>query len=112
MLHERFSELFARADIRINGSRPWDIRVLNERLYGRVLREGSLGLGEAYMDGWWECGAIDECVNRILRADLGTAIKESPGLFLFALRARMFNAGRKSRAFEIGRRHYDIAWDV
>jgi cyclopropane-fatty-acyl-phospholipid synthase len=25
-----------------------------------VLRDGSLGLGESYMEGWWECDALDE----------------------------------------------------
>lgn len=112
MLRERFGKILAKADVHIGAARPWDIEVRDERLYARVLRDGSLGLGEAYMDGWWECGAIDECVNRILRADLDKAVQGSLRLFLFALRARMFNAGRKSRAFQIGAKHYDIGNDL
>ena len=49
---EAVQELLKKADITINGDRPWDIVVHNEQLYDRVLQQGSLGLGEAYMDGW------------------------------------------------------------
>ena len=34
--------------------RPFRIRVHDARVYGRVLREGSVGLGETYADGWWD----------------------------------------------------------
>ncbi len=48
-------ELCELADVQINGSRPWDMQVHDERLYDRILRDSSLGLGEAYMEGWWDC---------------------------------------------------------
>lgn len=53
------SELLNRAGITINGTAPADIRVNNPDFYKRVLQEGSLGLGESYMDGWWECDRLD-----------------------------------------------------
>lgn len=53
------TKLLAGADIKINGNRPWDIKVKNEEFFSRVLLQGSLGLGESYMDGWWECEALD-----------------------------------------------------
>ena len=68
-------ELLLEADIRINGDRPWDIHAKNENLYRRVLSKGSVGLGEAYMDGWWECDALEEFFNRILQARIDTKIK-------------------------------------
>jgi len=37
-------------DVEINGSRPWDLQVHDERFYARVLSGGSLALGESYMD--------------------------------------------------------------
>ena len=46
------TSMLAEADIRVGGDRPWDIRVHNEGLYKRVLREGTLGAGEAYLEGW------------------------------------------------------------
>ncbi len=67
---EIVKELLALADVEINGSRPFDIQVLDDRFYNRVLEDRNLGLGEAYMDGWWNCEAIDELICRILQADL------------------------------------------
>jgi cyclopropane-fatty-acyl-phospholipid synthase len=52
--------LLDQVDIKVDGSRDWDIRVLNEDFYARVLSQGSLGLGESYMDGWWECKNLDQ----------------------------------------------------
>jgi cyclopropane-fatty-acyl-phospholipid synthase len=53
-------QLFAQAGVTVNGPSPWDIQVHNESLYDRILRDRNLGLGEAYMDGWWNCGQLDE----------------------------------------------------
>jgi cyclopropane-fatty-acyl-phospholipid synthase len=64
------SELLSGTGISINGKMPWDIQVHNDRLYRRLLSEADLGLGEAYMDGWWDCEALDEFINRILRKKL------------------------------------------
>jgi cyclopropane-fatty-acyl-phospholipid synthase len=93
--------------VSIDGARPWDIHIHNERLYARVLAEGALGLGESYMDGWWDCEQLDEFFHRILAARLDSAVR-STGDLLSVLRARLFNLQKVSRAFQIGERHYDI----
>ena len=64
------NELLSRAGIAINGSAPADIRVKNPDFFKRVLQEGSLGLGESYMDGWWECDRLDMFFSKVLRAGL------------------------------------------
>jgi cyclopropane-fatty-acyl-phospholipid synthase len=46
--------ILSAAGIRLNRDRPWDIWINCERFYHHVLSSGSLGLGESYMDGWWE----------------------------------------------------------
>jgi cyclopropane-fatty-acyl-phospholipid synthase len=110
-LRDRVADLLARADVIINGARPWDIRVHDERLYARVLSEGTLGVGESYMDGWWDCEKLDELIARVLRADLKHAITPwKDALRLFA--ARLVNLQRPGRAFHIGRHHYDIGNDL
>ncbi len=68
-------ELLALADVKVNGNRPWDIQVHDELFYGRVLKDRSLGLGESYMDGWWDCERLDEFFYRIVIADLESKIK-------------------------------------
>jgi cyclopropane-fatty-acyl-phospholipid synthase len=57
-----FSRLMTEAGIEIGGTRPWDIQIHDERLYGRLAAFGSLGLGESYMDGWWDAESIDQFI--------------------------------------------------
>ena len=53
-LRPAFSRILAEGDVRLDGDRPWDVRVHDERLFLRVALDGSLGLGDAYVDGWWD----------------------------------------------------------
>jgi cyclopropane-fatty-acyl-phospholipid synthase len=99
------------ADVEIGGNRPWDLQVHNEGLYQRALAQGSLGLGESYMDGWWDCERLDEFFYRILQADLEDAVKQWPQA-LDLVKATLLNLQKPSRAFQIGQRHYDIGNDL
>ncbi len=110
-LEAKAQELLALADIQIGGSRPWDIQVHNPRFYKRLLASGSLGAGEAYMDGWWDCEALDVMLVKILEADLEKKAKIKT-FFWETLKAKLFNFQNKSRAFEIGQKHYDIGNDL
>jgi cyclopropane-fatty-acyl-phospholipid synthase len=105
-------ELLSLAGIAVNGKDPSDIQVHNEGFYQRVLRDGALGLGESYMDGWWDCEALDQCVAKILLADLEKHVKGSWKLAWHALKSRLFNLQRTSRAYQVGERHYDIGNDL
>src|SRR5690606_7294098 len=58
-LQSRLQQLLALADVELDGTRPWDIRMHRPRFVARVLGHGSLGLGESYMDGDWDCDALD-----------------------------------------------------
>lgn len=109
---ETVSELLSQADVKINGDRPWDIRVLDDRLFPRILREGSLGFGESYMDGWWETDALDELVTKLLAAKLNVKVRNNPKLLLHVGKAILMNAGSSKRAYEIGEKHYDIGNDL
>ncbi len=110
-MRARAAELLALAGVAIDGEQPWDVRVRDPRLFARVLAQGSLGLGESYMDGWWDCERLDEFFTRILSADLDTKVVPWRDA-LRVLRARLVNLQRRSRAFQIGRRHYDIGNDL
>jgi cyclopropane-fatty-acyl-phospholipid synthase len=72
------SDLLAHADIRIGGSRPWDIAVRDRRFYRRALAGGAIGLGESFMDGWWDTPALDQAIARMLGADLRGRLKLAP----------------------------------
>jgi cyclopropane-fatty-acyl-phospholipid synthase len=105
-------DLLSTAGIEINGPNPWDIQVNDSRFYGRVLREVELGLGESYMDGWWDCQAIDQLVDRVLRARLDKKIRGNWKILFHILRSRIFNLQSSARAFEIGEHHYDLGNDL
>ncbi|MFB3785098.1 MAG: cyclopropane fatty acyl phospholipid synthase [bacterium] len=100
------------AGVEINGGRPWDIQVHNTLFYSRVLRHGSLGLGESYMAAWWDAGRLDELFYRILRFDVRPPFTRSWEILSHNLKYLLFNPQRRSRAFEIGERHYDLGNDL
>lgn len=105
------ARVLAQAGIDIDGTRPWDMRVHNPHLPGRVLAGGSLALGQAYMDGWWDCDRLDEFFYRIVRAGLGERVRSWRGRAA-TLRARVCNLQTPGRAFRIGQHHYDIDTDL
>ena len=102
-------EILSLAGIKINGSNPWDIKVHNEELYQRVLTQGSLGFGEAYMDGWWDCEKLDEFFCRAFRFGLEEKINRNLKALLGLAIAKVFNRQSKRKAFHIGERHYDLS---
>ena len=105
-------ELLSGADISINGNRPWDIQVHDNRLYRRLLSDAALGLGESYMDAWWDCEALDELVDRLFRANLDIKVRGDWQTVLYVLRTKLCNRQKKSRAKQVGEQHYDLGNDL
>ena len=105
-------DLLQSADITINGQNPWDIQVHDERFYERVIRDASLGLGEAYMDGWWDCEAIDAFIDRVLRANLREKVEKNLRMAWYLLKAKLFNRQSREKAHEVAKRHYDLGNDL
>ncbi|OOG24777.1 cyclopropane-fatty-acyl-phospholipid synthase [Thioalkalivibrio denitrificans] len=101
-------KLLSRADVRVNGDRPWDIILHDESVPERVLAQGSLGLGEAYMDGHWSAERLDEFFTRVLSADLDREVARSMRLALHYLRHRFLNLQNMRRAWQVGEAHYDL----
>jgi cyclopropane-fatty-acyl-phospholipid synthase len=99
--------LFLSAGVTINGSADADIQVNHPDFYKRVLRDGALGFGESYMDGWWEVNKLDELCCKLLSASLAEKIKNL-NTFIHYWEAVLVNMGRKSKAFEVGIKHYDL----
>jgi cyclopropane-fatty-acyl-phospholipid synthase len=100
--------LLARADIRCDGGRPWDLRVNDARFHQRVLAQGTLGFGEAYMDGWWDCDALDEMIFRATRARLDEHATLDARTALTVAASVVLNLQTRARARHVARRHYDL----
>lgn len=110
---ERFvRELLALGGIEVGGGAPHDITVHDRRFFARVARDGSLGLGESYMDGWWDCPSIDAMITRIHRARLPQAIRKNWKYMANVVKARVLNLQSRVRAFHVGQHHYDIGNDL
>lgn len=117
--HNYAEQMLMLADIKINGTRPWDIQVHKNELFERVFKYYSLGLGEAYMEGWWDCEQIDEFFFRILKANLDNQVLADKRflmaimmLQLRSLKARLINRQSQARSLKVGKDHYDIGNDL
>lgn len=99
--------LFREAGIGFGNEHPWDIRVRDDRFYTRVLKGGSLAFGETYVDGWWDCEALDECIFRLLRSQMESKVKTWRQVFIEEIWSRFVNIQAKWRAREQGGAHYN-----
>jgi cyclopropane-fatty-acyl-phospholipid synthase len=104
--------LLESAEVQVNGSRPWDMQVHDQRFYDRILQDASLGLGEAYMDGWWDCDAIDGLIDRVLRDDLRKKVEKNLNIAWHALKAKLFNRQSIKRSPQVALQHYDLGNDL
>jgi len=100
--------LLKETGIKIDCSNPWDIRIYNHRFYRKVLTEGDLGLGEAYMDKWWDAERVDEFIYKVIKARLREKIHLKFSILLEIFYGKIFNLQSKKRAFIIGEKHYDL----
>ena len=105
-------EILGLAGIKINGSDPWDIQVHDEGFYRRAITEGQLGVGESYMDGWWDAEKVDELIYRILKAKVDEKLKKNLSFLFRFLLASLINMQSKGRAYIVGEKHYDLGNDL
>ncbi|MBB1089147.1 cyclopropane fatty acyl phospholipid synthase [Lysobacter sp. SG-8] len=115
---EKVLELLEQAGVRVvEGDAPasadgrGDLHVHHPRFYRRVLAQGSLGLGDAYMDGWWDAPSLDGLLTRVL----GMHVDERAGRWPARLeewRARWLNRQTRRRSRAVGERHYDLGNDL
>src|SRR5579863_6370032 len=105
-------KILAQADIQINGGRPWDIQVKNPQFYDRLLKDRSLGLGESYMEGWWDSAALDDLMFRILRADLENNLRLNWSMLWAIFKAKFFNTQDKTGSMKVIDAHYQLGNDL
>ena len=106
----RITALFAQAGVEIDGRNAWDIRVHDERFFRRVLLQGALGLGESYMDGEWDCPALDQLFDRVLRARLHESVVTVANAWEAA--KELFLNRQSHRHAREGVQHYEIGNDL
>ncbi len=109
---QAIQDLFAQADITFDGDKPYDPQVHNDGLYRRILAAGSLGMGEAYMDGDWDCARLDEFFDRVISAKLGDKLGLTLPLARLIASAKLQNRQTVKRSKEVARAHYDLPIDI
>ncbi len=110
-LRDKAQDLLQLAGITIDGGSNVDPVVHDDRFFARVFAHGSLGMGESYMDGWWDVDDLSGMLTRILQARLDDQLHTFDAL-VSHMRARWFNMQRGRRAWEIGKHHYDTGNDL
>jgi len=106
----KVQSIFESADIKINGDRPWDIQLHNDHFYRRVFLAGSLGLGESYVDGWWDVAELDQFFDKLFRGKLHKQKNFAQGFHNF--RITIWNQQKGTRSFQVGKDHYDLGNDL
>jgi len=110
-LSKKMTDLLASADIQVNGVRAWDLQVRHESFFKRVFTQGLLGLGEAYMDGWWDVDELDQFICKALSSDLRNQIIRCKHLPLVLL-AKFTNMQTLTRAYQVGEQHYNLGHEL
>ena len=105
-------DVLAEVDVEIGGSRPQDIFVHDERFFDRVVADRELGLGESYMDRWWDANQLDAFLSVIVQHDIAKLVRPSASLLVAAARAKVQNRQTLRAASENARAHYDIGNDL
>jgi cyclopropane-fatty-acyl-phospholipid synthase len=98
----------------IKGTGPsGTVIVKNPELYDRIVRDGSLGMGEGYMEGWWDAenGDIASAIGVIISNHLEKAIRVSPSLLLSAASTKLFANVSRVRSKTNIQQHYDVGND-
>ncbi len=104
-------DLLAEADVQLGGSRPWDIRSFDPSISDRLLAQGSLGFGDAYVDGLWECEALDQFFHRVLCAQLDSKIRPNLTILTQIAKAKLINLQTRARSLKVAEIHYNLGND-
>ncbi len=100
---------------------PAELRVLNPKFYSDVAFGGSIGAGEAYINGYWACEELTELLRVLIRnqevlekMDSGFAIIGKPLQKIFhVLNKNTRQGSRKNIAahYDLGNRFYQLWLD-
>ncbi len=103
----------ASANIIVNGDRPWDIHINNPQFYPRIFLQGSLGLGESYVEGWWECEQLDQFFYHLLRGQVQEEVAANNITALWQkMVGKLMNFQTLVNSLQLGKHHYDLGNDL
>ena len=83
-----------------------DIRIKHKGVFERILTKGTLGMGESYMDGWWESDHLDDVAYKLCLGEPDLSFKDKLAMGWASFSAQVFNKQNRSGALKV-RRHYN-----
>lgn len=100
------TQLFKELDI-VNGR---DIVVHDDRFYEKVLRQQTRGLGESYVNGWWDTPDITKLIITVIRGlpQIRKHLKINLSLIFSQFAGSFYNRQAKQRNARDVQAHYDI----
>ncbi len=104
MLQKMLDEI----DVTINGKKPYDIKVHDKRMYTKLFKDKSIGAGDAYVEGMWDCEKLDELFFRICRNKLYNKIYSPFSETLYSLKNSVINQQTREKSEEVAKRHYNL----
>lgn len=107
-MKHKIEKLLEPAGITINGNKPYDIQIHNEKVYREIILKGSIGAGESYMRGWWDCEHVDELMCRLLKAQLDTKLENPLIIFLTSWWQKLINQQTHIKSKAVAHQHYNI----
>ncbi|HEY1550955.1 MAG TPA: cyclopropane fatty acyl phospholipid synthase [Kofleriaceae bacterium] len=109
---ERTEALLVESGVRVDGDEPWDPIIKHPRVFPRLVRDGTLGLGESYVDGDWDCEALDELATRVLRAGIDRHVGPGWREIADSVVGRFVDRQAIAPASWNASRHYDLGDDL
>jgi len=121
LIYQRYGQDFAKnmilkllkdnnIDVKINGSRPWDITVHNPKFYTEIMWDKSMGMGEGYMHKYWTTQNLEETLTKLMNSSVENT-NQSDNIFSKII-ILLNNMQSISRSFQVGEVHYDIGNDL
>lgn len=112
LIKRYFTNFLGKAGVQINGDQPADIRVNDERLFKKMFLEPTLGAGEGYMKGWWDCERLDEFFNKLCRSNLDSKLYRKWLLAVLGVVNKLVNLQTKFRSKQVAEQHYNLGNDL
>jgi len=108
ILQRPLDSILSRAGVSINGNQPWDITVIDNRFYGHVLANGSLGLGESYMRQYWSTQDLEELFYRLVSSGMEEVGNRIPGRIISRIFSRGLNRQTTHKSKKNAEHHYNL----
>lgn len=107
MKHE-IEELLNQAGISLDGNNPWDPQIRDRRFIDALFNQRSIGSGEAYMNGWWDCERLDELFYRICRKRIERKFYSKLDILFTMINNTLINQQTPKRSEDVANTHYNL----